>query len=100
MKSLFLGSSRSRAMSNRCVKRSKDKPNPSGHKMHNRILSYAQANRCARFSIKHQALATISFLLARPGLEQAGTIGGLKEHTKSSKRYSRQCWWRSVKENS
>ena len=48
----------------------------------------------SRSNIKHRA--TISFLLARAGLEQAGTIGAPKEHTKSSKRYSRQCWWRSV----
>ena len=43
-------------MSNRCVKRSKDKRNPSGRKMHNRILSCAQANRApdSRSNIKHQ----------------------------------------------
>ena len=30
----------------------------------------------------------------------SGIIGALKEHTKSSKRYSRQCWWRSVNASS
>ena len=66
-------------MSARCVKRSKDRRDLSGHKMRNRVLSCARANPFAKFSTKHQTPNTISFSSARGGLEQQDITGARKE---------------------
>src|SRR2546430_15993740 len=79
-------------MSTRCVRHSKNKRYPSGHEVRNWISLCAPANRYARFSIKHQTPATISFLSARDGLEQAGITGGGEQNTKRLKLFSRP-WW-------
>src|SRR2546421_12616512 len=75
-------------MSTRCVRHSKNKRYPSGHEVRNWISLCAPANRYARFSINHQTPATISFLSARDGLEQAGITGGRGQHTSLSKLFS------------